>query len=420
MSVKQLLAIIGACILGIGVFAPIVHVPAIGSLDLFHLEIKTGITVMVLALASLLLALFKQYNWLWFSAAASLGVVLLAFTNRQSFLTLEQLGMGVQLAWGWGMLMGGSYLIIASATFEKTLGDSRWKLNVFLMSLVLGLAICVYNLPEAEEPLQARYEISSYKMSDFNLIQIEMPAKAPLVLERMNDIWQMKAPYKAHADQGAVLKILAIVGANSEVKITHPDFKKYGVDHPEIRIVLIRPSGIREEFDIGQYNSVTELRYVSHRGNVYLLPEGYAEAAQVPPIELIDKTLFKPSEQIVGFDFSGLEQWRASKLKIKKVLRDWQFSIPNAHPKQAKIDDWVQYEWQDIQADKVQIHVPHPGEAPHPSVLVLLSNGQQVRLEKLQESPELLIARTDEGLVYHFGQDIGFSMLNPPLDLSPN
>jgi hypothetical protein len=46
-----------------------------------------------------------------------------------------------------------------------------------------------------------------------------------------------------------------------------------------------------------------------------------------------------------------------------------------------------------------------------------MADGSKVHFDKIQESPDLLLARPDEGLIYHFPSDIGFSMLNPPLNI---
>jgi len=40
-----------------------------------------------------------------------------------------------------------------------------------------------------------------------------------------------------------------------------------------------------------------------------------------------------------------------------------------------------------------------------------------VHFDKIQESPELLLGRPDEGIIYHFPPDTGFTMLNPPVGL---
>jgi len=53
----------------------------------------------------------------------------------------------------------------------------------------------------------------------------------------------------------------------------------------------------------------------------------------------------------------------------------------------------------------------------HPSFEVKLADGSKVHFDKIQESPELILARPDEGLMYYFPQDEGFVMLNPPINL---
>jgi hypothetical protein len=56
-------------------------------------------------------------------------------------------------------------------------------------------------------------------------------------------------------------------------------------------------------------------------------------------------------------------------------------------------------------------------KAKHPSFEIKLTDGKKVRFEKLQESPEFLIGRPDEGMLYHVPADIGFVLLNPPIEL---
>jgi hypothetical protein len=55
----------------------------------------------------------------------------------------------------------------------------------------------------------------------------------------------------------------------------------------------------------------------------------------------------------------------------------------------------------------------------YPSFEIKMADGSKVHFDKIQESPDLLLARPDEGLIYHFPSDVGFSMLNPPLNI-PN
>ena len=49
----------------------------------------------------------------------------------------------------------------------------------------------------------------------------------------------------------------------------------------------------------------------------------------------------------------------------------------------------------------------------HKSFDVLLKGNKKITFYRIQESPELLILRKDENLLYHFPGDLGFTMLNP-------
>ena len=44
---------------------------------------------------------------------------------------------------------------------------------------------------------------------------------------------------------------------------------------------------------------------------------------------------------------------------------------------------------------------------------IILNSNQKLTFYRIQESPELLLFRKDEGLLYHCPRDLGFTMLNP-------
>jgi len=67
-------------------------------------------------------------------------------------------------------------------------------------------------------------------------------------------------------------------------------------------------------------------------------------------------------------------------------------------------------------AQSVEPYTPDR-KATYPSFEVKLKDGSKVHFDKLQESPELQLGRPDEGVMYHFPQDVGFNMLNPPVGL---
>ncbi len=132
MEKKQAIAIIGAILLFLGVFTPIVSVPFFGALNYFHNGEGDGVIVLVLAAVTVPLALVKLYRGLWLTGGGSLAVLAFTFINFLSKMTelrssmdkdlagnpfagLGQAVLGsVQLQWGWAVLIIGACLVIAA------------------------------------------------------------------------------------------------------------------------------------------------------------------------------------------------------------------------------------------------------------------------------------------------------------------
>jgi len=292
----------------------------------------------------------------------------------------------------------------------------RWILNLILLAVVAGLVSFLYLRPKPDAVKQAAYEVSSYKLAEFNAIKVEFPAKAAVTFEKVNGFWNLTAPYKTRADQASVQRILAIIAASSSQKIVTDDLQKFGLHQPSIKLTLYRDKNDSEEFLFGTYNPLNDEQYVSHRNTVYLISNDYGSAASSQVIELVDKAPLKPTEKVVGFDFSHLEQWEASRLNLDLVDGQWKVSLDKAKPTQNEMNEWADYSWIHTRAKSVELYTPDR-KVTHPSFEVKLADGSKVHFDKIQESPELILARPDEGLMYYFPQDEGFVMLNPPINL---
>lgn len=135
---KQMLGLIGSSVLFIGVFAPIVRVPIIGSMNYFQNGNGDGVLVLILAIVSFVLVLMKKYQGLWYTGLGSLGILLFSFINFQMKLSNMKAEMestltdnpfrgfadvamqSVQLDWGWALLILGSVLVVASAASKES------------------------------------------------------------------------------------------------------------------------------------------------------------------------------------------------------------------------------------------------------------------------------------------------------------
>jgi hypothetical protein len=297
----------------------------------------------------------------------------------------------------------------------------RWLLNLVMLIVVASLVAFLYLRPKQSADQEASYDVSAYKLAEFNAISVEFPAKAAIQFEKVAGLWRLSAPIKMRADQASVQRILSIIAARSKDKITSTDLDKFGLNNPELKLKLIRDKNSQdknnvEEFTFGTHNPVTDEQYVAHRNVVYLLSNNYAEAASTQLIELIDKSPLKPTEKVAGFDFSHLEQWEESRLNVDLAEGKWKVSIPVAKPEQNEMNEWLDYSWKHNSAKSVEIYTPDR-KATYPYFEVKLADGSKVHFDKIQESPDLLLARPDEGLIYNFPSDSGFNMLNPPINI---
>ncbi len=294
----------------------------------------------------------------------------------------------------------------------------RWLLNLALLALVVGISLFLHLRPQDGQKKADEYEISQLKMGDFKSVKIEFSAKAPVSFEKTDGLWRMTAPYQSRADQMSVQRIMSIIAAKTKVKLPTAELAKYGLDTPSVRLRLT-DSTATHEFVFGTYNPVTEEQYVQYNDAVYLIATSYSEAASTQAIELVDKRPLAPAEakQIIGFDLSRLEQFLEIRLNVDlDKAGKWIANTPKAKPTQNEMNEWVDFSWKQGQATAVEFYTPDHHETL-PNFDVKLKDGKKVHFVKMQESPEYLLARPDEGIIYHFPNDVGFTMVNPPLNL---
>ena len=292
---------------------------------------------------------------------------------------------------------------------------SRWLLNLALLLVVAGIVLFLDLRPseQVEQHADKSYPVSDVAPSAISKISIEFPAKAPLVLERRDGNWFLAQPYPARAGKNVVYHVLSILSASSPQKFAADNLSRFGLDAPVLRLRLDA-----EEISFGTYNPVSGLQYIAYRDAVYMVSNRYSEVAGTQVVEFLDKNPLAPSETIAGFDFSRLEQWEPTGLRVDLQNGKWQVSIPAAKPKQQDLNEWFAEIWGNATATSVEPYQPDRNTT-YPSFEVKLPDGKRVHFDKLQESPELLLARPDEGLLYHYPMDQGFAMLNPPVGFKP-
>jgi hypothetical protein len=143
VSRKQIIGLIGTIILFAGVFAPLVSIPVIGSMNYYQAVKSEAATVLILAMISCILLLAKQYNGLWFTGLGSMAIMASTVINFQTNIDdvksqtgdeaadsllsgLTNIAMqSVQIQWGVALLVVGAALIITSAAIKDNSRPNR-------------------------------------------------------------------------------------------------------------------------------------------------------------------------------------------------------------------------------------------------------------------------------------------------------
>lgn len=155
---SELFGIIGSITLFVGVFAPIVRMPVLGSINYFRNGRGDGAIVMALAVISFILTLLRKFKALWFTGFGSLGALIFTFVAFQVRMSETRSTLGkelagnpfaglgdlagelVQLEWGWALLVVGAGLVITAAALERERGGQLQRVMPWLRETQAVLA----------------------------------------------------------------------------------------------------------------------------------------------------------------------------------------------------------------------------------------------------------------------------------------
>lgn len=289
----------------------------------------------------------------------------------------------------------------------------KWLLLIFLFLIVVSIAIFAF-LSDNKKNTFDGYEVSNYRLSDFEEVIVDFPSKAATSFKKINNYWYQTKPFQTRADQKSVLKLLSIFAAKSNEKLDSLQLEKYGLDKPVMKITFIKQND-RKVFTFGSYNPVTEQQYVLFENNIFILDGVYSEIASYAPVELIDKKPLATFEKIKRYDFSRLEQWQENFLQLVNNDDQWSAEGKKINFDSSRLMEWFSETWNSTMAKSVE---PYKFDARigYKSFDIFLEDNKKITFYRIQESPEMLLYRNDEGLLYHFPQDIGFTMLNPTIE----
>ena len=294
---------------------------------------------------------------------------------------------------------------------------NKWITNLILLIVLITAGIFAYQSSKEEPEIEKGIEVSDLKLSDFNEIELNFPSKAKVHFKITDEHWRILSPVKGRANEFYIYQLLSIFAAKSPEKLSSVDLKKYGLDQPKLKAVFLnKEKMLKEEFIFGTYNPISENQYIKYKDDVFIVNGLFSETASYVPVEFIDKRPIAPYETIEGFNFSRLEQWQKNQLKLIKKGGKWTTKGINVKTTQDDIVEWLSVSWDGLQALSLESY-KMDSRLGYKSFDILINENKKITFYRIQESPQLHLYRKDEGLLYRFPGDLGFTMLNPHVEV---
>jgi hypothetical protein len=268
-------------------------------------------------------------------------------------------------------------------------------LNAALLAAVAALSAFIYFKPAHDEP--AEYPLSALESGAVKSVRIERAGAAPVLLEKRQGAWFITAPLAARADDSRVQRLLAITDARASHRLPDTNLSRFDLERPQVRVIL---DG--EPFSFGMVSAVAREQYVLAGNYVYTVHPRYGMALPANASDVASPQLFGPGEMPVRM---ALRQFTVEQRDGKWTLH------PGARDlSQDDLLRWVD-EWRLASALRVE---PRSAARSQVEIEVQLKNAGRFTLGVLSREPELVIARSDEKLQYHFRADLAKRLLSPP------
>jgi hypothetical protein len=268
-------------------------------------------------------------------------------------------------------------------------------LNALLAAAVAALGAWVYLKPSGDAA--GNPPLAALKPAEARSIRVERGSSPSFVLEKQGESWRLTAPFAARADEFRVQQLLEFLEARAASRLAATDLAQFELATPAIRVTVNGQS-----FGFGIISPITREQYVLAGNAVYVVNPRYGAQIPANAVDLASKQLFSPSEGPVRFELKPftLEQ------------RDGKWMQTPAAPDLSQ-DDFARWaeDWRGATALRVE---PYGGRKPIESIQVRLKDGASLTLNVLAREPELVIARVDEKLQYHFHPDAAKRLFSPP------
>lgn len=267
-------------------------------------------------------------------------------------------------------------------------------INGVLVLLVAGLALFLYLRPKPG--VAPELALSTLDADQVTRVRVERGGKA-IMLEKRAGAWYLVEPYRARADAFRVGQLLDLLSAKASRKLPATDLGRFDLDRPAVRVVFDD-----QAIALGTVNEMSNEQYAQAGDGVFLIPLRHAAALPQDAQALTGRQLFAPDEELLEIAVGT----------VSMTQRDgrWRLSPETADVSPDDLNRWGE-DWKGAASLLTR---KREGSRSGDAITVKLKNGKTLTLPVLQREPELVLAREDEGLQYHFSAAAGKRLLTPP------
>lgn len=272
--------------------------------------------------------------------------------------------------------------------------SKRWLIN-FLLIILIGLLVYIGTRYGVETGYQPKNTITKLKPPDIERIAIQIDDDA-FTLTRRATQWHIESPIEWPANNITLQRVLGITlsEAKSSLSVDEIDLATLGLEFPTAILTLNDT-----RFAFGATSNIGNRRYVMTGSTIYLMSDIHLHFFNQGLPALIDRRLVPRS--------LALQNLRLGKLNLSKTSNgSWQNDGEAISPDQL---DSLIANWQTLEASSIKPY--RKSGLSEGKITAGLEDGSKLEFLLMAISPEIVIARPDLGLQYHFSESQYYGLL---------
>lgn len=273
---------------------------------------------------------------------------------------------------------------------------NRWLLNIVLAVLVGALVLVAVYKPGVKKPADEGTPLTALAPDTVQHIRLARPHQPEIAFEKRGGAWFMTAPRQARANGFRLDELARLAGLRVRTRFPAQPaaLGQYGLDKP-VATLFLNDAEIR----FGSLHPLENELYVQDGNEVALVPASLLRAAGAPLGDLLSPAPLEDKAKLVALRFPDFSLKRDAQGAWARTPEDKELTSDH-------VNRFVD-EWRYARALSV---APYSGKPVRSRVIVTVADGDKTRdieFGVLATKPEFVIVRRDEGLEYHFPDDLG-------------